>query len=108
MLLSELDEAKVPLELVRAMLREILLAIVTLRVDVVAEAGNCPPPLSKKVEIRAVRERIMVFVLEEGIIEELIAEELIMLLFISSLLIIFLLILFILMLFIPILSLFYT
>ena len=37
-----------------------------------------PPPLSKKVEIRAVRERIMVFVLEEGIIEELIAEELMM------------------------------
>ena len=48
MLLSELDEAKVPLELVRAMLREILLAIVTLRVDVVAEAGNAPPHLAKR------------------------------------------------------------
>ena len=48
MLLSELDEAKVPLELVRVMLREILLAIVTLRVDVVAEAGNAPPHLAKR------------------------------------------------------------
>ena len=48
MLLSELDEAKVPLELVRAMLREILLAIVTLRVDVVAEAGCIANPLARK------------------------------------------------------------
>ena len=65
-----------------------------------------PPPLSKKVKIRVVRERIRVFVLEEDIIEELVTKELIMLLFVSSLLIMFLLILFILILFIPILSLF--
>ena len=64
-----------------------------------------PPPLSKKVEIRVVRERIRVFVLEEGIIEELVTKELVMFLFVSSLLITFLL-MFLLILFIPILSLF--
>ena len=44
MLLSELEEAKVPLRPVGVMFREILLVIDMLSVDVVAEAGNCPPP----------------------------------------------------------------